>query len=483
MVKVLIVEDDTTFATILENFMKRKGFEVMVKPSVKSAGEALNNEKFQLLLLDYRLGDGTGLDLLDGLSKEALDMPVIMMTNFNDVRTAVHAMRKGVYDYITKPVNPDELLMVVNQALENRNSVDMHTSAPEKEDQLAQQEREAANFVEGISKVSKKLHEYISLVAPTDMSVLISGESGTGKEYVARTIHQLSKRAKQPFISIDCGTLSNELASSELFGHVKGSFTGALHDKTGQFVEASGGTLFLDEIGNLSYDVQVKLLRALQEKVVQPVGGNKLIEVDVRILAATNEDLTGTLADGHFREDLYHRINEFEITVPSLRDRIEDFDSFIDFFVKLANLELEKDVKVIDKDAITILKAYDWPGNLRELKNVLKRMILLSQTDTAYADALPEEMVEAFHQNPEIDGEFSLGALQIEVPEDGDHKEKSTIQLDLQDTDLKSNSEAYERVLILEVLKKVKYNKSKAAKILNIDRKTLYNKMERYGID
>lgn len=454
MAHILLVEDDTTFAAILENFLKKKGFEVTVKYSVKGGIEALKHHTFQLILLDYRLGDGIGLDVLAALRDRDQFIPSIIMTSFNDVRTAVKAIRQGVFDYITKPVNPDELLMVVNEALEGK--------ADEREKVIQRLQRGSVgpggeDYVEGTTPAAKKLHEYIALVSPTDMSVLIRGESGTGKEYVARSIHRMSKRANQPFVSIDCGTLSKELASSELFGHIKGSFTGALTDKTGQFVEASGGTLFLDEIGNLSYDVQVKLLRALQEKVIQPVGANKTINVDVRVIAATNEDLLGS---GKFREDLYHRINEFEIVVPALRDRRGDFQQFVNFFVDKANKELGRSVTELSPEVTAIFEAYDWPGNLRELKNIIKRMVLLSPSTTAEVSALPEEMVFTIRNQ---------------------HSEASPPPAD--NPDLRLHSEAHERKLIMDVLQKAKYNKSKAAQMLNIDRKTLYNKMEKYGIE
>ncbi|MFC3197413.1 sigma-54-dependent transcriptional regulator [Parapedobacter deserti] len=453
MANILLVEDDTTFAAILENFLKKKGFDVSVKYSVKSGIEALKHETFHLILLDYRLGDGIGLDVLEALRVQGKYVPSIIMTSFNDVRTAVKAIRQGAFDYITKPVNPDELLMVVNEALEGKSPQRAHPSYPRPN----KEGTDPTDSVQGTSAAARKLHEYISLVAPTNMSVLIRGESGTGKEYVARSIHRLSTRTNAPFVSIDCGTLSKELASSELFGHIKGSFTGALNDKTGLFVEASGGTLFLDEIGNLSYDVQVKLLRALQEKVIQPVGANKTISVDVRVIAATNEDLLGS---GKFREDLYHRINEFEIVVPGLRERRGDFQQFVDFFVKKANDELGRDVRELADEVKDIFDAYDWPGNLRELKNVIKRMVLLSRGHTADISALPQEMVFAIkHQ----------GATEPAPSADN--------------PDLRLHSEAHERKLILDVLQKAKYNKSKAAQMLNIDRKTLYNKMEKYGIE
>lgn len=453
MANILLVEDDTTFATILENFLKKKGFDVVVKYSVKSGIEALRNDTFHLILLDYRLGDGIGLDVVEALRQQGKVIPSIIMTSFNDVRTAVKAIRQGVFDYITKPVNPDELLMVVNEALEGK-SADRVTSIARINDDRA----DNLDFVEGTSAAARKLHEYIALVAPTDMSVLIRGESGTGKEYVARAVHRMSTRADKPFVSIDCGTLSKELASSELFGHIKGSFTGALNDKTGQFVEASGGTLFLDEIGNLSYDVQVKLLRALQERTIQPVGANKTINVDVRVIAATNEDLLGS---GKFREDLYHRINEFEIIVPALRDRRTDFQQFVDFFVMKANEELGREVNELADNVNDIFSAYDWPGNLRELKNVIKRMVLLSPGNRAEASALPQEMVYVI-KNPTPTTDQAPSA---------------------DNPDLRLHSEAHERKLILDVLQKAKYNKSKAAQMLNIDRKTLYNKMEKYGIE
>lgn len=455
MANILLVEDDTTFATILENFLKKKGFEVVVKYSVKSGIEALKAHEFQLILLDYRLGDGIGLEVLDALRAQDKVIPSVIMTSFNDVRTAVNAIRQGVFDYITKPVNPDELLMVVNDALEGKSTGTESTGKKRKNHAKAVS---GLDFVEGTSTAARKLHEYIALVAPTDMSVLIRGESGTGKEYVARAIHQQSKRADQPFVSIDCGTLSKELASSELFGHVKGSFTGALNDKTGQFEEATGGTLFLDEIGNLSYDVQVKLLRALQEQVIQPVGANKTINVDVRVIAATNEDLLGS---GKFREDLYHRINEFEIIVPALRDRRGDFQQFVDFFVRKANEELGRNVVELTSEVKDIFDAYDWPGNLRELKNVIKRMVLLSAGAKAEASSLPEEMVYAIKRSAD----------------------SPAILPSAENPDLRLHSEAHERKLIIDVLQKAKYNKSKAAQMLNIDRKTLYNKMEKYGIE
>lgn len=451
MINIMLVEDDITFSTILENFLKKNGYAVDPYFSIKSALKAIEESNYDLLLMDYRLGDGNCLEVMDALHEKGLNPPAIVMTGFDDVRTAVKAMRKGVYDYITKPVNPEELLMIVKESLK----VSTESTSGNLKSIVSKVTDQAPKYVEGKSRSANKLQEYIQLVAPTDMSVLIRGESGTGKEYVARAIHRNSKRADMPFVSIDCGTLSKELAASELFGHIKGSFTGALNDKKGQFEEASGGTLFLDEIGNLSYDVQIKLLRALQERVIQPIGANKMIKVDVRVIAATNVELIG--GDSvNFREDLYHRINEFEILVPALRDRGSDLFIFTDFFINEANVELEKSVTSISDGVKDIFELYDWPGNIRELKNVIKRMVLLTNGPVAEVSSLPDYMV------------FSVKNKEETPSLNGD--------------DLKSQSEAHERKLIIEVLQKVKYNKSKAAQLLNIDRKTLYNKLEKYNI-
>lgn len=441
---ILVVDDDLTFSRILESFLSRKGYAVDVCHDVKEAVAALDRKQYALHLLDYRLPDGTGLDIMNAAHNNGIRTPSIIMTSFNDVRTAVKAMHSGAFDYITKPVNQDELLMLIEQAIEKKDAVSSHvttTSLP--------------NFVEGESPESKRLHEQIRLIAPTDMSVIIHGESGTGKENVARLIHTLSERGNKPFVAVDCGTLSTELAASELFGHIKGAFTGALQNKTGKFEDANGGTVFLDEIGNLSYDVQVKLLRALQERVVTPIGGSKEIKFDIRVIVATNEDLNSSIAAGKFREDLYHRLNEFKVIVPPLRKRGSDIQLFIDYFIKESNTALKRNVKQLSPDVLDVFRKYDWPGNIRELKNIVKRLVLLSKGETAVKEDLPEEML-----------------LDMEHP----HYQK-------EGTDLKALQESKERELILQTLKETRHNKSKAAKLLNIDRSTLYAKMLKYNIE
>lgn len=441
MLKTLIIEDDTSFSELLDGFLTKNNHEVVCATKIQSALKILNQNSFQLVLVDYRLPDGTGLEILKHLRNSGLNIPIIMMTSFNDVRTAVKSIQMGAYDYILKPVNPDELLLTIDSALSAK------TKKLDKE--------KSTNYIKGDSPASHKLYQHIDLVAPTDMSVIIQGESGTGKEHVARLLHAQSKRNKHPFIAIDCGALSKDLAASELFGHIKGAFTGALTDKKGQFEAAKGGTLFLDEVGNLSYEVQIKLLRALQERVIQPLGGTKSIDIDVRIITATNDDLHNSIVGGDFREDLYHRLNQFKIQLPPLRDRENDLTLFIHHFISQSNGELNRNVNGLSKEVKDVLYNYDWPGNLRELSNVIKRMVLLSPTETAQITALPDEMVFAVN-------------------------EPSTLTLS---SDLKAINESNEKNLIAETLKKVKYNKSKAAKILNIDRKTLYAKIERYQIE
>lgn len=447
MASILLIEDDLTFSRILEGFLTRKGYRVTMANKGKDGLKAFESRTFDFVLLDYRLPDTTGMDILLEIRKSNATIPVVIMTSFNDIRTAVRAIKSGAYEYITKPVNPDELLMILQQALKKEKDKTTKPAEPVEE-----------RFVTGSSEVAKELHEMVKLVAPTNMSVLIEGESGTGKENVARTIHRLSSRAKGPFVAVDCGALSKELAGSELFGHMKGSFTGALTDKVGQFEAANKGTIFLDEVGNLSYDVQVKLLRAIQERIVVPIGSNKEVRVDVRILTATNDDLAESVKKGEFREDLYHRLNEFKLKVPALRERGKDLYEFLEFFKDEANRELQRNVKGFDPEVLKLFETYDWPGNLREMRNVVKRAVLLTRDDMVMMQSLPPEMIE------------NVRTLET--------KEKTAGVYDL-----KALQEMQEREMILKTLQEVRYNKSKAARILNIDRKTLYLKMDKYGIE
>lgn len=440
MKKILIIEDDYAFAKLISGFLTQLGYVTEIAKSAKDAN-ALSIASFDLILLDYRLPDAIGLDVLMEWRANGMQIPVIIMTSFNDVATAVRAIKAGAKDYITKPINHEELRWTIEEVFQRKENV--HTK----------EEREQA-YVIGISEAAIAIQQQISLVGPTELSVLILGESGTGKENVARTIHSKSTRNKKPFIAVDCGTLTSELAKSELFGHKKGSFTGAVEDKVGKFELANGGTIFLDEIGNLSYDVQVMLLRALQERVIQPVGGSKEVKVDVRVIAATNENLLKASVDASFREDLYHRLNEFSLKLPALRDRKDDIPLFVNFFIDESNTLLNRSVQHVEADAERILLSYSWPGNIRELRNVIRRAVLLSSDKQLRKVSLPTEMFSTVQDERQF-----------------------------QTDDLKLIQEQHEKEMIKKVLLEVKYNKTKAARQLNIDRSTLYAKMLKYGIE
>lgn len=389
MAKILIIEDDLAFGTMIQTWLRKKGFEVEKATSVGAALKLLQEDSQRdLILSDLRLPDHDGLTTLRWLHKQGLHIPFIVMTSYAEVQNAVLAMKSGANDYVAKPFHPDILLEKINEAIKLSASsapVPANSPATPTQQETPQQtttqpdEDEAPKYIEGKSEASQQLYKYVSLVAPTPMSVLILGASGTGKEYVAHRIHELSSRADKPFFAIDCGAIPRDVAASEFFGHVKGAFTGAEQDKKGAFEVANGGTLFLDEMGNLSYDVQVQLLRALQERKIRPVGGTKEIDIDIRLVCATNENLAQRVAEGQFREDLFHRINEFTIYMPELKDRGTDLFLFANLFVKHANKELGRHVLGFDDKASEMIASYSWPGNLRELNNVMKRATLLTK--------------------------------------------------------------------------------------------------------
>ena len=450
MTKILIVEDDVAFCTMLKTFLQKKGYEVLTAFSGSEATNRIKDNEFDIVLTDVRLPDCDGISLLREIFSKKRDTAVIIMTGYAEINMAVNAIKQGAFDYVSKPFNPDTILETIEKSLvaQNEPSKSILTQEVKKKIQ-SEKPKEINSFVKGISDASRKLNEYISLVAPTNMSVLIIGDSGTGKEYVASSIHKSSKRSGKPFIAVDCGAIPKEIASSEFFGHIKGSFTGAVNDKIGHFQAANGGTLFLDEIGNLSYELQVQLLRALQERRIKPVGSNKEIEVDIRVIAATNEDLSVAVKNEGFREDLYHRLNEFSIQVPPLRERVEDLMLFANHFLEQSNEELDKNVVGFSDEVLEVFKKYEWPGNLRELKNIVKRSVLLSQKDMISIDLLPTEVIRA------------------------KNLEKNTYSL------FKNQNE---QELILDALEKANGNKAKAARMLSIDRKTLYNKLKQYDI-
>lgn len=447
MAHILVVDDDSTFCLMLKTFLEKKGHRVVEVFSFSGAVREIKSHKYDVILADYRLPEHTGMDVLEVAKRRSAETVVIMMTGYADVRLAVKAIKQGAYDYVTKPINPDEILAAINNALPRKGAA--RTDGASRSDFV---------FIQGESEHSREIAKYISIVAPTNLSVIVQGDSGTGKEYIARQIHRESRRSDYPFVAIDCGALPRELAASEFFGHLKGSFTGAIADKVGQFEAANGGTLFLDEIGNLPYDIQVNLLRAIQERKIKRIGSSKEIPVDVRIIVATNENLLDMVNAGTFREDLYHRLNEFTIRVAPLHERKDDLMVFAKRFLVQANSELDKNVIGFDNEVIDTFMRYSWPGNLRELKNVIRRAVLLEHSKLLTIQSLPREIVQSLQLN---------------------EKEAKAQQ---RPENLKEIKEKAEYELILSTLEKVRYNKSKAAKLLNIDRKTLYNKMKQLGI-
>lgn len=447
--KILVIDDDTSFCMLLKTFLQKKGYNVTNAFNAGEAQELIKNEAFDVVLTDIRLPDSDGLAILKSVKEISFETQVILMTGYTDIKTAVNAMKTGAFDYVGKPINPDEILHTIEQALKKKAVKNQPESEPTVKKTSKKIPETSPSFVKGISSHSDQLHEYISLVAPTNMSVLIIGDSGTGKEYIAHSIHVQSKRNDKPFIAVDCGAIPKELASSEFFGHIKGSFTGAVTDKTGHFEAANGGTIFLDEVGNLSYEVQIQLLRALQERKVKPIGSNNEIKVDIRVIAATNEDLSEAVKKGEFREDLYHRLNEFSIQAPKLSERKHDIMIFANHFLASANDDLEKDIQGFSKEVSDLFMDYGWPGNLREMKNTIKRSVLLTKSDVISIDVLPQEMLA----ENKTANEFPLY--------------------------LKQNEES----AIRSALERANFNKSKAAKLLDIDRKTLYNKLKLYNID
>ena len=450
MKSILIVEDDITFGMMLKTWLGKKGFDVSSVSTIARAQKHLETQTVDLILSDLRLPDYDGIYLLKWMNEKGKQIPLIIMTGYADIQSAVQAIKLGARDYIAKPVNPEELLKKISEAGQEKPAATRATqgkevSSPKKESSASG----GSTHLEGESDAARQLYNYVGLVAPTNMSVLINGASGTGKEYVAHRIHQLSKRAEHPFIAIDCGSIPKELAASEFFGHIKGSFTGALTDKTGAFVAANGGTIFLDEIGNLSYEIQIQLLRALQERRIRPVGSVQEITVDIRLVSATNENLEQAIEKGTFREDLYHRINEFTLRMPDLKDRQEDILLFANFFLDQANKELGKQLIGFDAKASHALLDYHWPGNLRQMKNIIKRATLLAQNSFITPDDLGAELTET----PVVISNITL------------------------------RNEETEKEHILEALRQTGNNKSKAAQMLGIDRKTLYNKLKLYDIE
>lgn len=462
---ILIIDDDADMCALLTKFLTKNGYTVDSAHSSNKGIEKFKAGKFDIVLCDFRLGDKKdGKDILLEIKQHNSETIVLIVTGYSDIKTAVDVIKAGAYDYITKPLIPDEVLNVLSNALNQE--VYVSTGALNNAAVVNNAKKSSSGnneFLIGEAAATKELYNQIEIVAPTNYSIILNGESGTGKEVIAKTIHGLSSRKNQPFVAMDCGTLSKELAGSELFGHLKGAFTGAINDKEGHFELANGGTLFLDEVANLTSEIQASLLRVIQERKIKRIGGTKEIDVDVRIIVATNENLQDAYRHGKFREDLYHRFNEFSINLPPLRNRRDDIPLFANFFLQKTNKELNKKIEGFEEDVMKMFVNYSWPGNLREFRNVIRRSALLTNAGKISTSTLPAE-ITGFVGQKVYDNNVPITLETIKPA-----------SFDLKDTASKAEYEA-----IMQVLKEVNFNKTKAAELLNIDRKTLYNKIKSY---
>ena len=429
MEAILIVENNRAYAHIIAIWLKKHNMDSHYVLSVNAAKLFLCKNEVDIVLSDIELGENNAMELLEWMKSEGYQVPFIIMTSYASISGAVDAMKKGAENYLSKPVQTEKIITILQEVLERKRT----------------NNRIKYRFYIGKSPLSLKLQHYVRLVAPADMAVLIRGASGTGKEWIASQIHALSKRTDAPFVVVDCGTLPKELAASELFGYVKGAFTGAMEDREGMFAQANHGTLFLDEIGNLDMNVQMLLLRALQEKHFRPIGSWKEIAVDIRLVAATNEDLEKAIIEGRFREDLFHRINEFPLQVPLLAECPEDIIPLAEFMLNLANRELNKEVKGFDRETQIQFKSYSWPGNIREIRMVVKRAVLLAKDNWITME--------------------NIELLPNKYPKEYRLKDERT-----------------ERNNIIKALNTTGNNRTATAKLLGISRSTLYLKLKKYRL-
>ncbi len=453
MYSVLIVDDDAALRLILSDFLSQEDYKILLAKDGREALDLLKRQQVDILLLDINMPGMTGMEVLEKVKELGENPLVIMLSALQEVKLAVKAVKLGAYDYLSKPVNLEELKLVIEKGLQ-------HRQLERKAEHLEQRIQESwspAGLI-GTSPAMKRVFQFIDKVARTDTTVLIQGESGTGKELVAYAIHQCSLRKDKPFITIDCGAIPEELVESELFGHEKGAFTGALQKKEGKFELAKGGTLFLDEIGNLPLPGQAKLLRALEQRQITRVGGISMIPVDVRIIAATNVILSQATREGKFREDLFYRLNVFILELPPLRERKEDIPLLVENFLHRFAQQQRKNIREISPEAMELLLNYHWPGNVRELRNVLERAIILAE------DSIRPEHLPNFSGSTPSPSLSSLSTLPFS-------EAKDKVLSDL------------EKEYILQALAKSGGNKAKAARALNINYRTLYEKMKKYGIN
>ncbi len=449
---LLVVDDDRYIQNAMADYLRGLGHRTETATTCQEAIERMEEFPFEVVVCDVNLPDQDGFHLLSWARENSPETAVVMLTGFGTIESAVEAIRMGAFDYLTKPVIDEELRFSIDRALGQRQIVVENRKLKA---QLTQ--RYGLSSIIGKDYKMLRMFELIESVADTRTTVLILGESGTGKTMTARSIHQLSNRADRPFVEVACGALPDTLLESELFGHVAGAFTGASHDKVGKFLQADGGTLFLDEIGTASPSLQVKLLRVIQDREFEPVGGNTTHKVDVRLVLATNQNLEESVAKGEFREDLYYRINVITLTQPPLRDRIGDIPLLVDHYLKLFSEQTGRTVHQIDEMAVQILQQYHWPGNVRELVNVIERAVVLCRDGHITTNDLPEKLY-AHHEHRNVDAQLSGASLKVALTQP-------------------------ERQLIIQALESNGWNRQKTARSLGINRTTLYKKMRRYEID
>lgn len=496
MQRILIIDDDLDICQLLRRFLTKHGYQVLVAGNGKDGLDLLEKENPDLVMTDFRLGDMDGVEVLTQIRERMPHLPAIVITGYSDIRNAVNVMKLGALDYITKPLLPEEILLSVQKALSG--GAPAASAAPGSE---IPANRETANgqttftprkntpngYIVGTSAQASNLMRQVELVGPTPYSVIIYGESGSGKEAVARMIHQHSPRAQQPFVAMDCGAISKDLANSELFGYEKGAFTGALNARIGHFEAANGGTLFLDEVANLPYDVQVALLRVVQERRVKRIGGLREIDLDVRIIVASNERLAEAARRGRFREDLFHRFNEFSLEVPPLRERRDDILVFAQQFLLETTAELKKDVRDFSDEVKNIFLHYPWYGNIREMRNVIKRATLLTDGPVVSLATLPFEIVHHDRLGfAETEQEAPPAVARQPQPETWPAPAAPVLRETpppAVPANLKSAAHDAEYEVILQALRQTRFNKSKAAALLGVDRKTLYNKLKKYNLE
>lgn len=459
MAKILIVDDEEGVCSLLQDVLEDAGFETVTAYNAGDALKILENDSPDTMLLDIKLPDADGIKFMEIIKKMGVQVPVILMTAFGTMEIAIQAMRQGAHDYLNKPLNLDELLMTVQKAVKMQQLVSEVAILREELDN----EMDSVDNLIGQSRHMQDIFKIIGKVADSDITVLLQGESGTGKEVVARAIHNNSRRSSRPFIKINCAAIPEHLMESELFGHEKGSFTGAFNQKPGKFELAHNGTVFLDEIGELSQNTQVKLLNVLQEKDFERVGGTKSIKVDVRILTATNRDLKKLVEDGKFREDLYYRVNVVNIKLPPLRERKDDIPLLLNYFMKKFSRKYNKKITGISSAAMSVLEAFSWPGNVRELKNICEQAVVMTTGTVIMPDDLP------ISDKAGLQAGGAEGAPAITMKNGGSRTLKEIVS-------------DVEKQVILKTLQEYKWNRQETAKALNLNRRSLYEKMKEYNL-